>query len=46
MVIMELEHETTFNSLSSAIQMGIMKKYPDQASSLIKNPRIKITIEV
>lgn len=44
MINMEITHETTFNSLGSAIQMGIMKKYPDQASELIKNPRIKIVI--
>ena len=46
MIIMELIHETTFNSLGSAIQMGIMKKYPDKASELIKNPRIKIIINL
>ena len=46
MINMELKHETTFNSLGSAIQMSIMKKYPDQASELIKNPRIKIVISV
>jgi len=43
---MELTHESTFNSLGSTVQMSIMKKYPDQASMLIKNPRIKIVIEL
>lgn len=44
MIDMEITHEATFNSLGSAIQMSIMKKNPDQASKLIKNPRIKIII--
>lgn len=41
-----IEHDTTFNSLGSTVQMGIMKKYPDKASELIKNPRIKIMIDL
>lgn len=43
---MKIEHETTFNSLGSAIQMSIMRKNPDQASNLIKNPRIRIIIDL
>ena len=43
---MIIEHETTFNSLGSAIQMAIMKKNPDQSSKLLKNPKIKIMIEI
>lgn len=40
-----IEHETTFNSLGSGVQMAIMKKYPGKSALLLKNPKIRITIE-
>jgi len=43
---MKIKHETTFNSLGSTVQMGILKKNKEYAEQLIKNPRITIVIEV
>lgn len=42
----KLEHESTFKSLGSGIQMSIMNKFPNEADKLLLNPKIKIIIEV
>ena len=43
---MKIEHETTWNSLGYGIQGSILRKYPKQANDLMKNPKIKIIINL